>query len=256
MFAKRNVKAAAVGKGTCPSRRSRARLARRRCNRHRCPVSRSRVLKCKTKTDVIMLLDGSGSVGTKGWDATLKFAEMFLGGFKGEDVRASVILFSGPRSWSDYYKCERGQFSGSSRQQKCGITMVQSLTTDIDGTITKVKQLKFPRLSTYTAAALAMAKAELKLSRGDAKKVVLVMTDGVPISSWKTQRMARRVKRQARLMFGAIKLRGRGLNLMRRLATYPVSQNVMRIHSYKQLDKTATMNGLMRDLCGKVSNRR
>jgi len=210
-------------------------------------------LKCKSKLDVILLLDGSGSVRDSGWAATLQFAEKMLGGFQGQDVMVSVILFSGPSTWGEYYQCERGGMTTADYTKKCRVEMVQHFTNDIPATITKVKALKFPKMSTYLAAALAMAKAELKLGRADAKKTVLVMTDGVPISPAKSGAVAKEIRAKARLMFGAIKLRRRGLNYVRRWATKPANANVMKINTYRQLDKVATMNGLMRDLCSDVA---
>ena len=65
---------------------------------------------CNKSLDVVLLLDGSGSLGKKGWNAEIKMAEIFVDAF-GEGVpqgspspaNMAVILFSGPRTWSGVY---------------------------------------------------------------------------------------------------------------------------------------------------------
>ena len=51
--------------------------------------------------------------------------------------------------------------------------------------------------STFTAKALQMATAELQLGRKDATRVVLTMTDGMPISVHSTDLAAAKLRRQA-----------------------------------------------------------
>ena len=106
-YSKRTVKTAAVGEGKCPSAKSAARLKKLACNRHQCPQSRVAVLKCQTVMDLVLLLDGSGSVRPSGWAMTKKFAKEFVESFRGEDVQVSVILFSGPRTWGRYKQIGR-----------------------------------------------------------------------------------------------------------------------------------------------------
>lgn len=253
MYRMRTVKVPAIGRGKCPSPRSRSRLQRRVCNTQRCPTVKKKVLKCKSEVDLVLLLDGSGSVGSSGWKATLEFAETLVMGFKGEATQVSVILFSGPRSWPHYRQCQKVAMSKADLLKKCGLTMVQHFSNDTEQTQKNIKALKFPAASTWTAKALEMAAAELTLGRKNAKRVVLVMTDGIPISPHKTKLAAIKVKRRARLMFGAVRLSGRGLRYMMQWSSRPQKDNVMRIKDFASMKKVSTINSLIRDMCSSVA---
>jgi len=251
-FKKRTIKVAAIGKGKCPKMRSVRRLRRKRCNTHKCPHTGPRVMACKTMIDLVLLLDGSGSIKKSGWIQTKKFATKFVDAFDGENAKVSVILFSGPRNWPNYQKCQLGKVKKADEEKICGLKMVQHFSSDMKKTKANIAKLAFPSSSTYTAKALEMANAELMLGRKDARRVVLVMTDGVPISPDKTKLAANKLKRRARLMFGAVRLNTEGLRLMRGLASKPTRDNVMRIKDFKTMSKVATMNSLIRDMCTKV----
>merc|ERR1719245_2708949 len=122
----------------------------------------------------------------------------------------SVILFSGPHTWPEYEKCQAGKVSQLNKEKICGLKMVTHFNNDTKKIKDAISKLKFPAASTYTSGALEMANAELTLGRKDATRVVLVMTDGIPISPKKTSSAARRIKERARLMFGVVRLNGQG----------------------------------------------
>ena len=73
-YSKRTVKVAAVGQGKCPAPKSSSRMERLAGNKHQCPTSRNQALKCKSKLDLVLLLDGIGSIKAAGWDKTKAFA--------------------------------------------------------------------------------------------------------------------------------------------------------------------------------------
>uniref|UniRef100_A0A7S2DSM9 VWFA domain-containing protein n=1 Tax=Alexandrium andersonii TaxID=327968 RepID=A0A7S2DSM9_9DINO len=98
-----------------------------------------------------------------------------------------------------------------------------------------------------------MARSELTLGRADAQKVVLVMTDGIPLSSRSTWIAATRLKRQARLMFGAVKLNSRGLRYMQAWGSSPARENVLRINSFRDLESLNTIDSLISDMCKNVA---
>ena len=62
---------------------------------------------CDKELDIVLLIDGSGSLGTAGWAAEIKAAQMFVDAFNVQGTRGSmaVILYSGPRTWGGVYKC-------------------------------------------------------------------------------------------------------------------------------------------------------
>jgi len=251
-FKRRQIKVAAVGKGKCPKLTSTRRLQRKRCNPQQCPFTGKRVMQCKSRIDLVLLLDGSGSVGNYGWDATVKFADKFVESFHGQDAMVSIMLFSGPRTWSNYYKCNRGEVKKADEEKVCGMKIVSHFTNDTAALKAGIKAMRFPRSSTYTQKALEMANAELMLGRKDATRIVLCMTDGIPISPRRTGMAARKLKKKARLMMGAVRLSRTGLRYMRSWSSRPTRDNVMRISNFAIMKKVSTMNNLIRDMCSSV----
>merc|ERR1719265_1854691 len=95
------------GAGKCPDRWSPKRLEYKKCAVGRCntPVKDMPLL-CNRSLDIVLLLDGSGSLGKKGWKSELKSAEYFLDAFsKSNKAQISIILYSGPKTWSGVSKC-------------------------------------------------------------------------------------------------------------------------------------------------------
>jgi hypothetical protein len=65
-------------------------------------------LTCNSEVDVVLLLDGSGSLGRRGWKvvtATAAAIAMALKGSNGTRAKLVVTVFSGPDQWSDIDKC-------------------------------------------------------------------------------------------------------------------------------------------------------
>merc|ERR1719327_767173 len=60
--------------------------------------------------------------------------------------------------------------------------MVSHFTKDLKKVKNLITGLNWPRGSTLTSLALTTAKAELALGRKDARSVVVVITDGRPLS--------------------------------------------------------------------------
>ena len=56
---------------------------------------------------MIILMDGSGSLGKVGWKNTKIFVNNLLMNLKGDDdhVKVAVQLFSGPTTWPAYERC-------------------------------------------------------------------------------------------------------------------------------------------------------
>jgi hypothetical protein len=111
---------------------------------------------CKGKADIVVVVDGSGSVGYQGWDLS-KQATVALFDLVGADTRMATVVFS------------------ASSQ------LVTGLTQD-KGKLTSDMQAKsFPMSTTNTAAGLKTARSELE-SNGvaNSEKVIIVITDGRP----------------------------------------------------------------------------
>jgi hypothetical protein len=95
-----------VGDGHCPAIRSEDRIQEMSCNAVACvKANPSPTLQCQSKLDVILVIDGSGSLGQKGWDASIKAGAMIARAMSGTDnqVELAVLLFSLTSDWVTHY---------------------------------------------------------------------------------------------------------------------------------------------------------
>jgi hypothetical protein len=99
------IKVAPQGSGECPDAWSNKRLQYKKCNMVRCKLpegqSEDKPLPCNRSLDVILLIDGSGSLGKEGWAEEIKAATLFVDAFTDSGkAQMAVIVFSGPKTWS------------------------------------------------------------------------------------------------------------------------------------------------------------
>jgi len=242
----RSVMTAAEGQGTCPHEDSELRLEFKACNSHACKPE-GVTLQCMSKLDVIIMLDGSASLQQEGWDATLKMGEILVKSFKGGEnySQVGVLLFSGPTTYKQYYKCMKGE---QDQLEDCGISWVSHFTTDTVALGEKVKSLAWPKASTFTSMSLATAEADLRNGREDAGSIVIVITDGRPLSSARTFEAARSLREKARLMWIPV---GKNCPIadMKEWASAPLRDNMLEISDFETLDKPETISTIISDAC-------
>merc|ERR1719352_2081285 len=76
------VKKIAEGAGQCAGAWSLKRLEYKQCNTKRCKLDvGAKTLTCNKPLDIILLIDGSGSLGKKGWAAEIKAAQTLIDAF-------------------------------------------------------------------------------------------------------------------------------------------------------------------------------
>jgi hypothetical protein len=245
------IKEQAVGQGSCPGLWDKDRLDYEECNRHQCKLEpKETTLKCKAELDVVLLIDGSGSLGKKGWQASKKAAETFVSAFEGDktEARVSVILFSGPKTWKGTNKCFGSGTQSVDLKRDCSIKVVQHFTKNMAMAKSKIENLKWPRGSTLTSLALGAARTELTIGRKNARGVVVVITDGRPMSFRKTALAARELRKSARLIWVPV-TRWAPLKKMRKWATRRWQENVIPVKDFKDLVKPAVVSRMIANLC-------
>jgi hypothetical protein len=203
--------------------------------------------------DIVLMLDGSGSVGKKGWKAEIGAARLFLGAMKGGmeagNIIMSVILYSGPRTWSGVSKCT-GKTDKPVKPEKCGIKTVSHFTEDAKKLDQKLVGLEFPKGSTLTSLALMTAATEFSLGRKTAPGVVIVFTDGRPLSFRKTSLAANKLRKTARLVFVPV-TKYAPLKEIKTWATRRWQENVVKVNGFKSLNKASTITHIVADICPK-----
>merc|ERR1719160_2400959 len=249
------VKKPAEGAGKCPDDWSLKRLQYKKCNMKRCMIAEGSdvpTLTCNRTLDIVLLIDGSGSLGKKGWAAEIKAAQMFVDAFSvsGGQANMAVILYSGPRTWSGVRRCFAKNKKKVDQAAVCKIKTVTHFTDDLK----KVKQLiiglTWPQGSTLTSLALLTAKAELALGRKDARSNIIVFTDGRPLSFRNTEIASRMVRKSARLVWVPV-TKYAPLKQIKKWATRRWQENVVKVPSFKALENPDTITHIVANICPK-----
>jgi hypothetical protein len=213
----------------------------------RCPAK----LECNKTLDVILLLDGSGSLGQAGWDAEIVAAKLFISAFEPASGRVSmaVILFSGPKTWGGVYAC-MGKSAESVTLETCGIKTVTHFTQDLTKVDEEVSKLTWPMGSTLTSLALMTAKAEMALGRQDVHTMIVVITDGRPLFYRKTTQAARTIRKSARLVWVPV-TRYAPLAWVKKWATRRWEENVVKVDDFTALKSPDVITHVIADICPK-----
>jgi len=238
------------GDGKCPDLWSPKRLEYQECNMKKCPVN----LQCNRTLDIVLLLDGSGSLGSEGWKAEIVAANRFIDAFShsGGQANMAVLLFSGPYSWGLYSKCA-GENAGKNniKPKDCGIVTVTHFTTDLKHVKDLVNGLKWPRGGTMTSLALLTAKAELTLGRQTgAHANVIVFTDGHPYSPRKTTAASKKVREVARLLWVPVTKYAPRAQI-KKWATNRWQENTVFVPTFKALKDPEVITHIIADICPK-----
>jgi Mg-chelatase subunit ChlD len=187
-------------------------------------------LRCESKADIILLIDGSGSLGQTGWDASVKAGAMLARAFGAgthADVRLAVMLFSYYSKW------------------------VKHFTSDTEACAVAIEGLTWPRSLTFTANALNTASSELSLGRDDAQTVVILLTDGRPMYTHRTWWAAHNLRRNARLMTVPV-TRWAPIAQAKQWASYPKEDNFLPLDSFQDLEDPDKLDLIIADVCPQV----
>lgn len=245
----RHIATMAVGQGTCAPADSPARQQYLRCNGQLCQPTHGETLQCKANLDIVIILDGSGSMGEVGWAQTKKIGQALVRAFQTgvEGAQIAVLLYSGPRSWSAYEKCTQGTGSVDLLLD-CNLIWVSHFTTNTVELAEHVGLLRWPKATTLTSAALASVEAELRTGRPTVQTVVIVITDGKAMNPRKTFQAARSLRKKARLMWVPV-TRYASLADIKTWASKPVADNVMILHDFERLNEPANVNRIIAAAC-------
>merc|ERR1719375_960411 len=102
-----------------------------------------------------------------------------------------------------------------------------------------------------TSAALASVETELLTTRLEAKTVVIILFDGRTMDRRKTTRMAKKLRKKARLIWVPV-TRAAPLKLIKQWASKPAADNVLAVDSFSKLAAASTINAIIANACPKV----
>merc|ERR1719262_1006852 len=231
-FHSKGVMVPAGPQGSCPEWWESERMQEAYCNTMDCPQD----LVCTAQMDMLVLIDGSGSVNWygPGFEQERSFTKKLfeLMSFGAEGAKAGVILFS----WE--------------------AELVSPMTTNQQDLIDAVDGMVWPHWNTDTAAALVMAKTELTNSgRAEVSKqstIVFLLTDGNANSMWSTKRAATDLKEVATLYVVVI-----GNNVNERQAkkwpSYPEEEHYIKVEEFDLLE--SQIDTILADACNNLGCR-
>jgi hypothetical protein len=247
------IKAEAEGAGKCADEWSLKRLQYAKCNMKRCALEPGQeVLTCNRTLDVVLLIDGSASMGKQGWAAEIKAARNFVDAFSapGAKTNIAVILFSGPRTWSGVEKCTSKSKKKVDQAKVCGIQTVSHFTKDLKKVKNLITGLEFPKGGALVSLALLTAKAELALGRKNAESNVIVFTAGRPLSYRKTGMASSLLRKAARLVWIPVS-QNAPLKYIKKWATRRWEENIVSVKKFSELAKPALITHIVANICPK-----
>jgi len=221
----RGIAVAAKGNGKCPKPLTRERYQHQMCNNFICPKD----IKCVADLDVVMVLDGSGSLWYR-WgprDRNFKLMQSFTKDLIENSEMAKINAKGQPKGGLRYGVI---LFSWNA-------LTVSQITHDKAALLGKVKGMKWPRGATYTGRALL--HANVLFNMGGTKQrsqVIVLVTDGRATNRWRAMRSAIKVKKNGiRIILVPVKNAIRQKAEMCRWASKPCNENMIVTPSWKML---------------------
>lgn len=205
--------------GKCPCEDNPERLERRTCNEADCVGDEV----CAAKQDLVLAIDGSGSLREDGFDTVRRLAASLIGRyqsmFQGRDaMRVGVVVF--------------GQGALEADGSVAGAEEVQGLTAHLDSARAAVEGLAWQRGFTNLAQAFSLASRVLREGgRADAQSAVLVLSDGRPAMKLAAAHQATKLKEGGTLIYmvPVAEYPGEDLDPLKQWASQPWETSYQRI---------------------------
>merc|ERR1719375_385306 len=251
----RMIKEPAEGSGKCADKWDPTRLQYEACALHRCKVKDpTKVMKCNTSMDIVMMIDGTPKGGKDGFAAEVKAANMFVDAFKGKTITAkpnfALIHYTGPRTWTGVSKCTGKSSKKVDMQKVCKITLVQHFTDDLAKFKGKVSGLEFTPGSKLLSLGLMTVQSEFALGNKNHHTMVIVFIDGQPLSYRKTLLASRAIRKKARLLWVAV-TKFAPLVSLKKWASRRWQENLVTVKSTKELSLPETGTHIVANICPK-----
>jgi hypothetical protein len=210
------------GEGKCPKGKSFLRYRIKKCNVHKCNGDEV----CIAKQDLIISIDGSGSLTEARFKIMKDFVAGYIGKYMGkyyglDDMKIGVVQFGNGEIMPD----------GSIAEA----LLVQELTHDMAKVKAAVEGLVYKKGFTNMAQAFTVSEKVLNLGgRQKAMSAVLTITDGKPSFLFQTYEMVMQLKDKAvKLFFAPVTAwKGNEMKLMKKWASRPWETNLVRIPGF------------------------
>jgi hypothetical protein len=222
------------GDGKCPKAKAAARYGNQRCNIHPCNGDEI----CIAQQDLVIAVDGSGSVRESGFKILKSFTKTLLQRYKSKywgqsAVKIGVVLFGNGVLIPD--PSQDGKEIVSPALNKC------KLTGDIKVVEKAVDDLPYKKGFTNMAQAFSMAEDMfVKGSRKGAQQAVMLVTDGKPSFAFMTNEMVEQLDDKGIMRyFFVVNEQGENsdaMKQMKRWASQPWETNLIHVPGLLMLE--------------------
>ncbi|CAK0862315.1 unnamed protein product [Prorocentrum cordatum] len=167
--------------GKCPGQKHPDRFQMQECNTQDCVGDEI----CIARQDLVIAIDGSGSLKQEGFDILQKFALNLTSRYQStyygvEDMRIGLVLFGN----GEYF--DNGTVAAALE--------VVPITSDLESVSTAIAGLQWQRGFTNMMQALQAADNMFAEGRDDAQSAVMVLSDGRYTNAYRTTMKARALK--------------------------------------------------------------
>jgi len=210
------------GQGKCPNEKNWARFRDQECNEQDCNGDEI----CVAKQDLVIAIDGSGSVRETGFKKLINFVGTLLKRYKVEyygdsAVKIGIVLFGNGIIMAD----------GTTVSPAIN---AHKLSFDMESVQSAVEALPFKKGFTNMAQAFAMAEEMfIKGSRREAHQSVMVITDGKPSFSFQTNEMVEQLEDKGILRYFVVvsetSLSDESMKNMKFWASQPWETNIVHV---------------------------
>jgi len=221
--------------GECPKPKSPKRFHSQKCNVQPCIGDEQ----CIAKIDLIIAVDGSGSISEKGFATLRDFVAALVGRFEGraygvDAMQVGVVLFGNGKVMPD------GSISDG--------TIVSPLSSDMKGVQAAVGGMAWKKGFTNLAQAFTTAQRVLnEKGRKHATSAIMVLTDGKPSFKVQTWQAVKKVKSHG-VVVNVVSVQTfptkPDRRFMKKIATAPAKSNFVAIPGLtklkRQMDKYVT----------------
>jgi len=204
--------------GKCPGDKHPDRLEMQECNTQDCVGDEI----CIARQDLVIALDGSGSLKQDGFDYIKKFALNLTSKYQSvyygmEDMRIGLVLFGN----GEYF--DNGTVAAALE--------VVPITSDLESVTTAIEGLQWQRGFTNMMQALTAADNMFADGRDDAQSAVMVISDGKWTNAYRTTMKATAMKDKGVQIFMApiAEHMTQNLRILRGWASQPWETNFERI---------------------------
>jgi len=253
------VKNPVEGSGSCPDAWGKKRLQYKNCAMQRCKLPKGRkALPCNKTMDIVLLIDQCPKSGKKGFAAEITAAKTLVDSFQGDGVTAkpnfAIITYCGPRTWTGVSKCTGKSKAKVDMEKTCKIKVALHFEEDMKKVTNILSGLSFAPGTKLVSLGLLTAQAELTLGRPKAQSVVVVFTNGAPLSFRKTRLAAHILRKKTRLLW-VVTTKFSPLKDIKTWSTRRWQENIVKVKDYKELASPHTVTHIIANICPKGSQK-